>query len=367
MYAMFAFILAMLIYSYGAAWIQLRGIKAQITVPQNLQAGKPYELVCILKSKSARYLLSFELPSNGQPFEQLEAVQLDELTKSGQAKIPVMFSMRGEFKIDQIKIYSCFPFGIVKKNKLISIEPVEIFVAPKIHELKGLPTEHMLSSNNEGNLAQHQMVAAEDFASVRSYRDGDEMRNIHWRMSAKHNEWIVKEFDATRAPSIMIILNTTSDLCASKKSNASVFDAKEHMIEIAASTAAKCVQMGMGCRVIVGEEMIDVRPSQRDLIKLLTALAKLDLPSYSGEYKNQVKQAYSSNPTFPVAITFTAKLSAHNHLNLPLFPHQYMIEIGLETQTYLETSVDIRPIQRTQSFQTTKIDIHGGSNIGEIF
>ena len=48
----------------------------------------------------------------------------------------------------------------------------------------------------------------DSFAGIREYRRGDSMRHIHWRASARRDEWIVREYEQVENAELVLVLNT---------------------------------------------------------------------------------------------------------------------------------------------------------------
>ena len=230
LYAMFAFLVSALLISYLGAWWQLRGISAVLNLPNDGFAQQQINASIHLNAKSKRYLLLAQLSHQHNILSDESFAVFDEVKGKTQQPLTLRFLRRGEHQFEQVNVTSYFPFGLVKLSKTLLVPCVSSVIYPKISPLRRLPEQHLLGSQIDGDIPQHLQKAEEDFAMVRAYRDGDEMRHMHWRMSAKHNQWIVKEFDSTKMPAIAIILNANPNWVIDDE-----FNPREHMLQVVAS------------------------------------------------------------------------------------------------------------------------------------
>ena len=116
---------------------------------------------------------------------------------------------RGHFCLRKIRISGGDPCGIFKTVKVFKC-PGEISIVPKTVLLSSFPyactSGH--SVNREGRSLGH-VGQGNDFFGIRPYRAGDEMRFVHWRLSASKNQLMVREFEAAAVDKIVLILDTT--------------------------------------------------------------------------------------------------------------------------------------------------------------
>lgn len=88
-------------------------------------------------------------------------------------------------------IYDWFQF--FKKNKKSS-QQKEIMVRPTIAKVE---QEEILLAKGDGDLDQvwqQKGSNPEEVLQIREYIPGDRLQNIHWKLSAKQEEWMVKDY-----------------------------------------------------------------------------------------------------------------------------------------------------------------------------
>ena len=76
------------------------------------------------------------------------------------------------------------------------------------------------------------------FSEVREYQFGDDVRDIDWNVTARHNKPYVKVFEEERELTVMLLI----DVSASRNFGAVGGSKKEMMTEIAATLAFSTIQ-----------------------------------------------------------------------------------------------------------------------------
>ena len=142
--------------------------------------------------------IDWELPALG-PFE---TVRLER-------EIPAV--KRGHFHLEKIQLIAGDPCGLFQIRKTFHL-PGETVILPKIRPLGGLTSGSggQISFTGEGRPTGHAGPGS-DFFGVRPYRPGDEMRFIHWRLSASKQKLMVREFEASSMERIVLILDSNAE------------------------------------------------------------------------------------------------------------------------------------------------------------
>ncbi|HNM47323.1 MAG TPA: DUF58 domain-containing protein, partial [Candidatus Sumerlaeota bacterium] len=100
---------------------------------------------------------------------------------------------RGLYTIGPLRLQACDSLGIFARETLVD-EFMDLLVYPQAVDLN---ESELLG---EGTLAHvglemtRRAGHSEEFLGVREYRTGDPTRLVHWKLSARHNRLIVKEF-----------------------------------------------------------------------------------------------------------------------------------------------------------------------------
>ena len=356
LYAMFAFLISALLISYAGAWWQLLGLSCSVALPKDAFSQQALNAKISISTKRKHYLLAAQLRDDHKSLYETTQASFDELQGQTEQQLTIHFAQRGKHQFEQLSVSSYFPFGLVVLKKNIKIKPVSCVVYPRVYPLRQLPEQHLLGSQIDGDIAQHLQKAEEDFAMVRAYREGDEMRHMHWRMSAKHNEWIVKEFDSTKMPAMAVILNADTNWVIEQE-----FNPREHMLQVVASLAAKCAQDGFGLLVVLSNNHhYQVKPYQRDLQPLLHELAL-----WQGQPKEDPSDIVSQLKAYPLVIHFNNSHDAHI-TSLPLMTYQHQVNIGFDHSSYPNFGVNTAA-RTTKQGRETHINIGSSTQLWGLF
>jgi len=165
-------------------------------------------------------------------------------TIAPKSRVPVKIEMkpqrRGPLHLKNVIIKRPDPFGLIHAFIKIPL-PQNLIILPKRYQL---PHFHMpgLRKHHSGGIAQASSVGnADEFLSLREYRPGDPMRQIHWKSLAKTGDLIIKENEDEFFIRHALILDTFG--CAAYS------DLFEEAVSLAASFA---------CTVLEQESLLDL-------------------------------------------------------------------------------------------------------------
>ena len=108
-------------------------------------------------------------------------------------------------------------------------------------------------------------------ASVRSYVPGDPLRAIHWRQTAHHGEFMVKEFDLEPSGDLWIVL----DLDAAVQEGEGTSSTLEYAITLTASLATEMLAENRRVGLATQGHLIPPQPGQMQLWRILEVLARV--------------------------------------------------------------------------------------------
>ncbi len=118
-------------------------------------------------------------------------IQADGLTQTlavqqSQQVLQLYFypQQRGYFEFPTIKIYSSYPFGLVRAWSYLYLSQ-GVWIAPKVDHLTQLSQQHAHSNSDE----------LEEFRELRHFVDGDAIQLVSWKHAAQGQGLLVKVFD----------------------------------------------------------------------------------------------------------------------------------------------------------------------------
>ena len=100
---------------------------------------------------------------------------------------------RGSFNGMIKKIYVVDPLRIIRVSKKVEKSTQMIFMPRRLNM-----EDIIFRSAVEQSFAQKQLRSTdkEDFSHVREYRDGDILQMVHWKLTAKQDDLMIKQFDS---------------------------------------------------------------------------------------------------------------------------------------------------------------------------
>jgi hypothetical protein len=117
----------------------------------------------------------------------------------------VRSQLRGRHRLGPMRAQLGDPFGLTTRLADIGASS-EILVRPRVERLAGRRV-HGFGTGSEGEVPFMVALHGEDDASVREYRDGDDLRRVHWRATAHTGELMVRQEDRPARRRAVIVLD----------------------------------------------------------------------------------------------------------------------------------------------------------------
>lgn len=141
-----------------------------------------------------------------------------------------------------------------------------VHVHPATHPMAIVPSGR--ARNPEGP-ADTIVASGAAFHRLREYVSGDDLRQVHWRSSARTGTLMVRENLDTSLPATTVLLDTAR----AAYDDAASF---EEAVEVAASALIAAVRLGFPARCVAGD--VTIRGDARDILDHLAGLALGDGP-----------------------------------------------------------------------------------------
>ena len=100
-------------------------------------------------------------------------------------------------------------FGLFKINKEIKTSLPQMLVLPRGFEVQALRFATMDDGRALPNRSGEDVTSPED---TRAYRLGDPFKRIHWKLSSRHRELVVRRFEVPAPPDTLILMDCTPPL-----------------------------------------------------------------------------------------------------------------------------------------------------------
>ncbi|MBC9957262.1 DUF58 domain-containing protein [Yimella sp. cx-51] len=179
---------------------------------------------------------------------------------------------RGEHRIGPIEVAIRDPFGLTRRNVTIQATD-ELLVLPRIVPL-GSAHPPGAGAGQEGTTPAMVALHGEEDVSLRMYRDGDDLRKVHWPATAHRGELMVRQLDRPARRSCILLLDPRANAHVGQGDNSSF----EWAVTALASIAVRMHELGYLIHLLTTES-VSVGAHESHLpgeqIQLLLARARL--------------------------------------------------------------------------------------------
>ena len=185
----------------------------------------------------------------------------------------VLLPKRGLYRYDDIELATRFPFGFFKKSRSFD-QPGERLAFPRIVPPPTI-VEGLLSRS--GQEERSRKGVGQEYYGLRDYQYGEDWRRIHWKVSARRGELIVREnqLESSRVLTIAVQHSVPAN------PDQSAVNAVERAIEVAAAVARRYLTDGYTVGLVTLEGVVKAGLGIPQLNLILRALALLEVPRTS--------------------------------------------------------------------------------------
>src|SRR5262245_13181761 len=114
---------------------------------------------------------------------------------------------RGRYRFDAVRAVFEDPFGLAHAEQTLGSEST-LLVYPRLVELERVFSE--LGMTQAGGRVLLRRTAGFDLHSVREYQQGESLRKVHWRTTARRGELMVKELEDMPHDEVAVVLDADS-------------------------------------------------------------------------------------------------------------------------------------------------------------
>jgi uncharacterized protein (DUF58 family) len=248
LYLVFGMMLSLIIASGVLSEMSLRGLVITRLPPGQVHAGSPYLTGLSLRNGKQR-LPSFSIEAEdlveGRPigkrcyFLKLPAGRTQRTAYRHQVV------RRGLLRLTGVRLSTKFPFGLFRKSRVLDLGE-ELVIFP---ELRRTVPPLLARDDRGGEQARPERGRGGDFHGLRSYREGDDLRDIHWRTSARRGRPMVREYDQESARRMTLLLDNGVPGGAACQ-DAAVLEGLEQAISVTAWLARHYLERGYLLRLL---------------------------------------------------------------------------------------------------------------------
>jgi uncharacterized protein (DUF58 family) len=179
--------------------------------------------------------------------------------------------IRGEYPMCRPRVVCGFPFGLWEASRPLKVTE-SLLVWPRTFPVPMMP-ETAGARVSDGLATRDRAGQWGDPLGVRPYRRGDPLRRVHWVLTARHGELIVRELQSNAVPRIQIVL----DAHPAAHRGSGPDGSREWGVRVAASLAEGWSREGAEVELVLDRGRFPARggtPRARSAA-LLDALARL--------------------------------------------------------------------------------------------
>lgn len=186
-------------------------------------------------------------------------------------KDTIILNKRGHYQLGDISIITRDIFGFYSFQKTIA-KRTSLLVYPKIRELSSLK---IIASYQPGELLTHNSIFEDrtNISSLRDYQEGDPIKTIHWKLSAKKDQPIVKSFENRVDTNVIVFLESSKQVFQDDVNRR----LEDKSVDIALSIISYCLNQHIQVILetqkedkyirIIGQDEVDLKPFLEELTK----------------------------------------------------------------------------------------------------
>jgi uncharacterized protein (DUF58 family) len=180
---------------------------------------------------------------------------------------------RGRYIVGPVAIDVGDAFGLTRR-RIVLDERGELLVTPEVEDLSA-PPDPSNGVSVGGARARKLLRAGEDYFTMRSFQEGDDLRRIHWPSVARTGDMMIRQDEASaRASSLIFVDNREAAL---GRSHTPAF---ERAVSCAASVGVLLARHGFALRFATADAA-GVPLSEGRLLDALTGLSHNAAPTLS--------------------------------------------------------------------------------------
>lgn len=246
----------------------LRSLHIVRRVPRGGHAGDPIAIHYRV-TNSKRFLATYALELQEPGLTEVAFVPQVVAGESVGTRSTQVFLNRGVYLLEQLTLATEYPFGLFRKERDVPV-PGEILVWPRtdvpVRVPAGATGRKPRRSETSGG---SERGARGEYRSLREYRPGDDLRDIHWKATARTGRAVIREYDRAAAEALWVSLDVETP----------EGEASERAADITASLLARLLRDGSPVALHAGDRVVPPGSGPGQLERVLNALARVEFGS----------------------------------------------------------------------------------------
>jgi uncharacterized protein (DUF58 family) len=241
---------AMPVVSFITAFVLLRVLMVSQTIPDTVVKNDTGVITLRFRNPAPVFFGNIQCVFHTDDF----AVETEEGTtlwlktlETATQEIPFRVKYRGIFQVGIKSVQAVDMMGLFRLKRRF-YKKTEIHVLPRIVDMSGFP----LAMNVLTEAHSRYDIKDEDYATIsdiRPYLPTDSIKRVHWKLTAKRNEWLVKNFQSNVLNKVTVIFDSLRLHLRYKEQ----IILEDRIIETAMGLARFCLRKGMPVNFMTGE------------------------------------------------------------------------------------------------------------------
>ena len=211
-YVAFTYALGLWAVAFAGMWLGRPRVSLSAEYPDRVQAGETLAVDITVQALGRRGIGLNVLPDRLPP--EVDAVREDgaELPplaegETARVSLELLCKKRGVFRLRGFRVETAFPLGLMAAQQVFS-EPRTLWVTPRFTPLARFETPRGRRYQPGGTASAFQLGDSFEFIGNREYREGDPVRAIDWRATARLSRPVVREYREEFLQRVTLILDT---------------------------------------------------------------------------------------------------------------------------------------------------------------
>lgn len=262
--------LGLVILAVVAVWLSTTRLEVQRDLTPAQVAWGSRTLVTVRLRNNGRFGSGLVLVGDDVPFTLADAPRfaVPVLPRHHQAVLSYELAGvgRGRYGIGPARIRLRDPFGLAERVRLVGPTST-LIVYPRVVGLAAVPTAER---RGEGGVRRRALLnSGDEFATIREWAPGDDVRMVHWPSSAHRSRLMVRQFEQPYEPLATLVCDTRAAVHVGVGSESTV----ETAVTAVASIAAHLHAHGHRLRVRLPDDTAKLTADDYDLIMDRLAVA----------------------------------------------------------------------------------------------
>lgn len=227
----------------------VRSIGAALAVPSSCQRGERVEATLVLRNDGATPALvdvRVELPAQTAPAVWRQQARIPARSQLSFSHV-VPATVRGTYAFGNVHLRAATHLRLIQVQSRISNSAV-CRVLPDVERVKEYLLARRIQTAGAPQFQKSRLRGiGSEFESLRDYEDGDDIRHIDWKATAKHARLISRNYEIEPYRNIVVVLDR-GRLMAAQAGNASKFD---HAVDACLMISAVALDSGDRVGVLV--------------------------------------------------------------------------------------------------------------------